>query len=171
MELDFIVLVFVFSRRTERASTISCWATIYTPTVPGFVFMLFWWTVYAASISRWPAINTSVTYLLVFVFPMRTVHTSAKSGATTKSAFTHSNKFLLPSDSCMAGLVVKRKCGVDFVYLIEGCGEPEENKRCNTPHLNRYGVSGTQNVPRPWSKQEMSAVRCPLFMENCHIFN
>ena len=86
-----IINVHIFSRAFAR--------------IAGF----FWWTVYAASINRWPAINTSVTYLLVFVFPMRTVHTSAKSGATTKSAFTHSNKFLLPSGSCMAGVSSKEK--------------------------------------------------------------
>ena len=94
-----IINVHIFSRAFAR--------------IAGF----FWWTVYAASISRWPAINTSVTYLLVFVFPMRTVHTSAKSGATTKFAFTHSNKFLLPSGSCMAGLVVNRKRGTESSRL------------------------------------------------------
>lgn len=46
---------------------------------------------------------------------------------------------MLPFGSRYGGYVKKRKCGADFVYLIEGCGEPEENKRCNTPHLNRYG--------------------------------
>ena len=41
----------------------------------------------------------------------------------------------------------KRKCGVDFVYLIEGCGEPEENKRCNTPHLIDMGYGYTRCAP------------------------
>ena len=62
-------------------------------------------------------------------------------------------------------ITAKRKCGADFVYLIEGCGEPEENKRCNTPHLNRYGNIRRSEYALPSSKQEMSAVRRPLFIE------
>lgn len=56
--------------------------------------------------------HTPVTYLLVFVFPVRAVHASAKSGATAKFAFTHSNKFFVAIRLLYGGLVAKRKCGV-----------------------------------------------------------
>ena len=48
---------------------------------------------------------------------------------------------MLPFGSRMAVLVAKRKCGADFVYRVDGCGKTDNNnKRRNTPHLNRYGV-------------------------------
>lgn len=35
--------------------------------------------------------------------------------------------------------LVKRKCGADFVYLIEGCGKTmSEINVPNTPHPDRY---------------------------------
>lgn len=46
-------------------------------------------------------------------------------------------------------IIKKEKCGADFAYLQEGCGEPEENKRCNTPHLNRYGDCRCPTHPHP----------------------
>ena len=42
---------------------------------------------------------------------------------------------------------------------------PEVNKRYDTPHLNRYGISRCIDTPRPQSKQEMSAVRRSYFIE------
>ena len=38
-----------------------------------------------------------------------------------------------------------------FAYLTEGCGEPKTNKRCNTPHSNRYEVSQGTEYPYPHS--------------------
>lgn len=38
-------------------------------------------------------------------------------------------------------ILFKFKCGADFVYRVDGCGKTDNNnKRRNTPHLNRYGV-------------------------------
>ena len=34
----------------------------------------------------------------------------------------------------------KKKVWSCSAYLTEGCGKPKTNKRCNTPHSNRYGV-------------------------------
>lgn len=44
-------------------------------------------------------------------------------------------------------ITIKKKVWRRFVYLIEGCGEPEENKRCNTPHLIDMGYGYTRSVP------------------------
>lgn len=44
----------------------------------------------------------------------------------------------------MAGSIAKRKCGADFVYRMEGCGEPESDKRYNTPHLIDMGYRRTK---------------------------
>ena len=52
---------------------------------------------------------------------------------------------MLPFDSCMAGLVVKRKCGADFVYPSDGCGKTNNNdKRYDTPHLIDMGYRRTK---------------------------
>ena len=58
------------------------------------------------------------------------------------------------------------KRGVGFIYSIRGSGMPEVNKRYDTPHLNRYGISKyNKYAPRPQSKQEMSVARRPYFVE------
>ncbi len=36
------------------------------------------------------------------------------------------------------------KRGADFVYRMEGCGEPESDKRYNTPHLIDMGYRRTK---------------------------
>lgn len=41
---------------------------------------------------------------------------------------------MLPFGSCMAGLVVKRKRGVDFVYLTEGCSRTHVRINEAIPH-------------------------------------
>lgn len=41
-------------------------------------------------------------------------------------------------------LIKKEKCGADFVYRMEGCGEPESDKRYNTPHLIDMGYRRTK---------------------------
>ena len=47
-----------------------------------------------------------------------------------------------------SGAGTKRKCGVGFVYLPDGCGRTNNNnKRCNTPHLIDMGYGYTRNVP------------------------
>ena len=56
---------------------------------------------------------------------------------------------MLPSGSCMAGLVVKRKRGVDFVYLTEGC--------------SRTHVRINEAIPQIW---DMGAPNAP-----CHDLN
>ena len=34
----------------------------------------------------------------------------------------------------------KRKCGVDFVYLLKVVERPDQNKRYNAPHLDSMGI-------------------------------
>ena len=47
-------------------------------------------------------------------------------------------------------IYIQRKCGADFVYLIEGCGKTLNiDKRHNTPHSNRYGISGHEECALP----------------------
>lgn len=41
---------------------------------------------------------------------------------------------MLPFGSRMAVLVAKRKCGVDFVYLKEGCGMTQAEINDAIPH-------------------------------------
>jgi hypothetical protein len=41
-------------------------------------------------------------------------------------------------------ILFKFKCGADFVYRMEGCGEPESDKRYNTPHLIDMGYRRTK---------------------------
>lgn len=41
-------------------------------------------------------------------------------------------------------ILFKFKCGADFVYQSEGCGEPESDKRYNTPHLIDMGYRRTK---------------------------
>lgn len=40
--------------------------------------------------------------------------------------------------------VIQFKRGADFVYRMEGCGEPESDKRYNTPHLIDMGYRRTK---------------------------
>ena len=39
---------------------------------------------------------------------------------------------------------IRFKRGADFVYRMEGCGEPESDKRYNTPHLIDMGYRRTK---------------------------
>ena len=56
------------------------------------------------------------------------------------------------------------KCGDHFVYLQEGCGKGlNKNKRCNTPHLNRYEVRAQELRLPHKSKQAVSVVIALLF--------
>ena len=58
---------------------------------------------------------------------------------------------------------------LNFVYLLEGCGYLNENKRYNTPHLNSMRCIHKQ-VHSHISIQGMSVVRLSSCCENCQIF-
>jgi len=67
---------------------------------------------------------------------------------------------------------IKRKCGADFVYLTEGCGKTLTiDKRHNTPHSDRYGISKTQNVPTTSIYTKVSAVRLVLIVKKTSTFS
>ena len=78
----------------------------------------------------------------------------------------------MPSQLPIRRFIIKnRKCGVDFDYLREGCGKTYNNDNDTIPHT-RIDMEhrSVVDTPRPQSKQEMSAVRCPVVIENFHIF-
>ena len=66
--------------------------------------------------------------------------------------------------------MTKRKCGVDFVYLLKVVERPDQNKRYNAPHSDSIEHS-TKNGATSIAIQEMSAVRSSFGQENFHIFN
>ena len=55
----------------------------------------------------------------------------------------HFNNRIL-AGQLLSCIFTKRKCGADFVYRMEGCGEPESDKRYNTPHLIDMGYRRTK---------------------------
>ena len=57
----------------------------------------------------------------------------------------------------------------DFVYQSEGCGKTfVVNKRCDAPHSIQ--MHGTAKKPCIHPYKMKSAVRCPDYFENFHIF-
>ena len=67
----------------------------------------------------------------------------------------------------------KESVELTSVYLIEGCGKTRSKiRRHNTPHSNRYGISGHRMCPSTSIYTKVSVVPFrPFDQENFHIFN
>ncbi len=74
-------------------------------------------------------------------------------------------QILLPYNSYAADYAQKESVELNFVYLREGCSKTCVRINDAIPHT---WIDMEYRVPQ--SIQEMSAVRCPVVIENFHIF-
>mgnify|MGYP003437877105 CR=1 FL=1 len=67
---------------------------------------------------------------------------------------------------------IQIKCGADSVYPTEGCGKTlVKDKRYNTPHSNRYGVSRHIKHLSTYIYTRMSVVRSALLTKKTSTFS
>ena len=68
--------------------------------------------------------------------------------------------------------IYKESVELTFVYLTEGCGKTLTiDKRHNTPHSDRYGISEAQNAPTTSIYTKVSAVRLVLIVKKTSTFS